>query len=186
VPALTCNTPCLRTARLDLVAATVEHLSAELESPQRLAAVLGADVPASWPPGEYNRHSASFFRARLGEGGIAVAGWYSWYAIRRATASEPALLVASGGYCGPPSSDGTVDIGYSVVPECRGRGFAMELVQALVTRAFEAQLVNRVLTETHVDNIASTAVLKRCGFRHVAAGLEPGYLRFQRDRHPTT
>jgi [ribosomal protein S5]-alanine N-acetyltransferase len=179
---LTGNTLSLQTARLDLAAATVEHLSAELEAPERLAELLGAEVPSSWPPGEYDRHAIAFFRARLEEGGSAVAGWYAWYGIRRATASDPALLVASAGYFGPPSLDGTVDIGYSVVPEWRGRGYATEVVGALSRRAFHAPGVRRILAEARVENAASIGVLKRCGFRRIGAGHEPGYDRFQRDR----
>jgi RimJ/RimL family protein N-acetyltransferase len=174
----------LQTARLDLVAATIEHLTAELQSPRRLAAMLVAKVPASWPPGEYNRHTIAYFRARLIEGGSAAAGWYAWYAIRRATPNQPAVLVASGGYAGPPSTDGTVDIGYSVVPEWRGRGYATELVHALAARALDVPDVRRILAEARGDNTASIAVLKRCGFRRVGVGHDPGYDRYQRDRSP--
>lgn len=172
----------LQTARLDLVAATVEHLSAELENPQQLRTLLGSDIPPSWPPGEYDHHAMAFFHARLTEGGSAVAGWYGWYAIRQATVDHPATLVASGGYFGPPSADGTVELGYSVVPEWRGHGYATELVNALSTRAFNVPEVRRILAEANVANAASIAVLERCGFRRVGAGHEPGYVRFQLDR----
>jgi ribosomal-protein-alanine N-acetyltransferase len=173
---------CLQTARLDLVAATVDHLAAELENPQRFADLIGAVVLPSWPPGEYDRHAISYFYERLVEGSASAAGWYVWYAIRRATADCPATLVAGGGYFGPPLPDGTVEIGYSVVPEWRRHGFATELVQALVQRAFDVPDVRRILAEAEVDNIASIGVLGRCGFRRMGTGREPHYDRFQRDR----
>jgi len=176
----------IQTARLDLVAATIEHLDAELENPQRLATLLGAEIPPSWPPGEYNRYAIAFFLARLKAGGSLVSGWYVWYAIQRATAINRAALVACGGYAGPPSADGTVEIGYSVVPEARGRGYATELVHALATWAFEVPGARRILAESHVENSASIAVLERCGFRRIGPGHEPGYVRFQRDRRRTT
>ncbi len=173
---------CLRTARLDLVAATIDHLAAELENPQRFADLIRAVVLPSWPPGEYDRHAISYFHDRLAEGCALAAGWYVWYAIRRTTADYPATLVAGGGYFGPPLPDGTVEIGYSVVPEWRRHGYATELVQALVQRAFDVPEVRRILAEAEVDNIASIGVLARCGFRRMGTGREPHYDRFQRDR----
>ncbi len=172
----------MRTARLDLVAATIDHLAAELENPQRFADLLGAIVLPSWPPGEYDRHAISYFHERLAEGGASAAGWYVWYAIRRTTADCPATLVAGGGYFGPPLPDGTVEIGYSVVPEWRRHGYATELVQALVERAFDVPDVRRILAEAESANVASIGVLERCGFRRMGTGREAHYERFQRNR----
>jgi RimJ/RimL family protein N-acetyltransferase len=173
-----------QTARLDLIATTLEHLQAELDAPDQLATLLCAEVPPGWPPGLYDRDAMTFFHARMTEGGAAVAGWYGWYAIQRATADHPATLVASGGYMGPPSTDGTVEIGYSVVPEWCGRGFATELAGALVERAFATPGVMRVVAEAHEENTASIVVLERCGFARVGVGRDPGHHRFERLRAP--
>jgi ribosomal-protein-alanine N-acetyltransferase len=183
VDTVSINNASLRTARLDLVAATIDHLAAELEDPQRFANLIGAVVLPSWPPGEYDRHAITYFHDRLAETGAAAAGWYVWYAIRRTTADCPATLVAGGGYFGPPLPDGTVEIGYSVVPEWRRQGYATELVQALIQRAFEEPRVRRILAEAEVANIASIGVLGRCGFRRMGTGREPHYDRYQCDRH---
>jgi ribosomal-protein-alanine N-acetyltransferase len=172
----------MRTARLEMVAARLEHLDAELECPLRLKDLLGAEVLPSWPPGEYDRHAIRYFRDRIAEGGDAVVPWYVWYAIQRATAGCPATLVACGGYFGPPSPDGTVEIGYSVVPEWRRHGYATELVQALTKRSFDVMAVRRILAESEVENVASLRVLGRCGFRRMGTGREPHYDRFQLDR----
>ena len=124
----------------------------------------------------------SYFHDRLTEGGGAVAVWYVWYAIRRPTDDEPAILVGCGGYFGPPLDDGTVEIGYSVVPEWRRHGFATELVHALTNRAFDVPGVRRILAEAAIENAASIGVLTRCGFRRMGTGREPHYDRFQLDR----
>jgi ribosomal-protein-alanine N-acetyltransferase len=182
VESVTSNAFSMRTARLELRAATLEHLEAELEGPERLKNLIGAEVLPSWPPGEYDRFAVAYFRDRLAEAGEAVAVWYVWYAIKTATTGSPATLVACGGYFGPPSPDGTVEVGYSVVPEWRRHGFATELVQALTRRAFDTPYVRRILAETDVDNIASIGVLARCGFRRMGSGREPHYDRFQLDR----
>lgn len=172
----------MRTARLDIVAATVAHLRAELESRQRFAELLGAEVPASWPPGEYDRSAQEFFLDRLEQTGPAGVGWFGWYAIRRAEARARTTLVGGGGYFGPPGEDGTVEIGYSLVPEWTGHGYATELAGALVARAAAMPEVRRVIAHTDEKNAPSIRVLARCGFARMGAGKEPGSLRFEWSR----
>jgi RimJ/RimL family protein N-acetyltransferase len=167
----------LHTARLDLIAATLEHLQTELAAPDQLGSLLGAEVPADWPAGEYDTGAMEFFRDRLEEGGAPVVGWYGWYAIHRD--SSPATLVGSAGYLGPPSPDGEVEIGYSLLPASRGHGYATEMTAALVDRAFADPRVQRVIAHTDKDNQASMRVLERCGFRLIGEGGEPGSLRFE-------
>jgi [ribosomal protein S5]-alanine N-acetyltransferase len=168
-----------RTARLELLAATLDLIAAELAGPEALGALLGVPVPASWPPGEYDRDALEFFTARLVVGGPAALGWYNWYALSIGADGRRESLVAGAGYMGPPA-DGAVEIGYAVVPEARGRGFATEIVQALAERALSLEGVRRVIAHTLASNATSQGVLKRCGFRPAGPGTEPGLLRFER------
>jgi RimJ/RimL family protein N-acetyltransferase len=168
----------LRTPRLRLVPATAAHVRAELAEPPRLHALLDAEVPASWPPGEYDRGAQEFFLAQLEAGGDAVVGWYGWYAVRAADADGPAAVVGAGGYFGPPTADGVVEIGYSMTPEWRGRGYATELARALAARAAAFPGVRTVIAHTTDANAASVAVLARSGFVRVGAGAEPDSVRF--------
>ncbi len=172
----------LTTARLDLHAATLVHLDAELEGPQALAAVLDAAVPASWPAGEYDADAIRFFRQRLIEDGEHAVGWYGWYAVRRAEGSPAATLVGSAGFMGPPAADGTVEVGYSVAPEHRRLGYATEMIEALLSRAFADPHTSRVIAHTTDDNVASVAALRRAGFLRAGPGREPGQVRFERGR----
>ncbi len=167
----------LRTPRLDLVAASAAHHAAELESPAVLARLLGAEVPPGWPPGEYDRPAIEYFRARLIENPDGV-GWFGWYAVRRRVGAAPALVVGAGGYFGPPGPDGVVEIGYSVVESFRAQGFASELVEALVARAFATPGVVRVVAQTRPENVGSVRVLERCGFALEGLGREPGTILF--------
>jgi RimJ/RimL family protein N-acetyltransferase len=171
----------IRTERLDLVAAALVHLEAELESPQRLEAMLSAHVPEGWPPGEYDRPAIEFFRDRLAEN-PAAEGWYGWYAIERPAESGEAVVVGAGGYFGPPDADGVVEIGYSVLPAFQGRGYATELVGALVARAFATPGIARVIAHTFPGNAGSIKVLERAGFAAAGPGREPGTLRFVQER----
>jgi len=172
--------PVLRTERLDLIAATPEHLRLELENPASLGKALGAAVPADWPPGVYDRDAMEFFRKRMLELGERSHGWFSWYAIRREDGSAPRALVGAVGYLGPPGEDGSVEIGYSIASEAQGKGYATEVIGALIGRAFLDRAVTRVLAEAHESNTPSVRALERHGFARVGAGRDPGCARFER------
>lgn len=169
----------LRTERLKLVAATASHVAAELTGGELFAAHLGAAVPTSWPPGEYDASAQRYFLDCLKRGGAAVVGWYGWYAVRPADEAAPATVVAGGGYFGPPDEHGVVELGYSVCPEWRGRGYATELAGALAAHAARQASVQRVIAHTTAANPASIRVLERSGFVPVGVGTEAGTLRFQ-------
>ncbi len=169
--------PALRTARLDLVAANLDCLNAELESVDALGCLLGARIPRGWPPGEYDRAAIEYFRHQLAADPGAV-GWYAWYAVLRAEAGREAVLAGAGGFFGRPTGDGVAEIGYSIVPGFRGRGLATELTAALMEFALETPGVARIIAHTTPDNIGSIRVLERCGFDAAGAGEEPGTLRF--------
>lgn len=158
----------LSTSRLDLVAATPALLAVELADARSLAGPLGAIVPDDWPPGELDRGALEHFAARYAAEGEAALGWYHWYVIARA---EPATLVAGAGFHGPPAQ-GRVELGYSVVASAQGRGYATELVEALVAHAFTHE-VDEIVARTTDENVASTRTLLRCGF--VRAPGEPSH-----------
>ncbi len=173
----------LRTPRLELIAATLEHVEAELRGQSELAKLLGARVPPDWPPGEWDRPAQEFFRELLARHGPRMEGWLSWYAVTLTPAGERDTLVANGGFSGPPM-DGVAEIGYSVVPAARRVGYATEIVKALVAHAFEDPGVREILAHTSDENVASTRVLLRCGFNRVGAGPEPGSIKYRRAAAP--
>lgn len=56
-------------------------------------------------------------------------------------------------------------IGYSFVPEARGKGLGTEAVRMLVDYIFMHRDVARIQAETHPDNLASQRVLEKAGFQ---------------------
>lgn len=172
---------CIHTDRLDLIAGTIRHLDAELASASALAELLGVAIPAGWPPGEYDRPAIEFFRSRVA-GDNDAFGWYVWYAVLRSNNDEPSTLVGGGGYHGPPDPAGIVEIGYSILPQFEGRGFASELVRGLVAHAFSAPDVRRMIAHTTSANIGSVKVLERNGFQRVGPAAEAGLDEWARER----
>ena len=59
---------------------------------------------------------------------------------------------------------GVVEIGYGILEEYQGNGYASEAVGAAVNWALQQSGVTRVEAETEPDNRASQRVLEKCGF----------------------
>lgn len=169
----------LRTERLQLVAVTLELARAEQADPRRLEKLLGAHVPPSWPPPLNDGDSLRWTIDMLTRHPEAV-GWLAWYFLHREHGEL--RLVGYGGFQGLPAADGTVEVGYSIVPESHRFGFAPEAVQALVTWAFTHPRVTRVIAHTLPDLRPSIRVLEKCGFAPDGAGPEEGTLRFVLER----
>lgn len=174
----------LRTPRLDLVAATLAHVDAELAGRAALGGLLGAAVPEGWPPGEYDRDAQMYFRRRLAGEGPALVGWLTWYALTRHDDGRRDALIGAAGYFGPPSA-ASVEIGFSVVPAAQRRGYAVEIAEALVAQAFLNPSVDAVVAHTVEANVASIRTLLRAGFLPSGPGADPGTLAFRCERPRT-
>ncbi|WP_246127011.1 GNAT family N-acetyltransferase [Embleya hyalina] len=85
--------------------------------------------------------------------------------VARAAVSEPdGAVVGYAGYHGPPNEDGMVEIGYTVVPEARRRGYARAMLRSLLVRAAEEPDVHVVRVTISPDNAASLATIRGFGF----------------------
>jgi RimJ/RimL family protein N-acetyltransferase len=93
----------------------------------------------------------------------ASADW-----VVRVVVSEPdGHVVGHAGFHGPPDDNGMVEIGYSVVPEFRRRGYAKAIVQMLLDRAASEPDVTVVRASVSPDNQASLATIAGFGFTKV-------------------
>lgn len=66
-------------------------------------------------------------------------------------------------------SNGIAEIGYGILEEYQGQGYATEAVRAALSWAFQNPNVTAIEAETDADNAASKRVLEKCGF--VANGI---------------
>jgi RimJ/RimL family protein N-acetyltransferase len=162
----------LTTSRLRLIPATPALITAELEGREQLADALEAVVPADWPPEHHDDDTLRFWCEKLTQPG--AAGWWLHYAL--ATETDPATLVGSIGYKGPPA-DGVVEIGYSVVPSWQRRGLATEASGALIEAAWERG-AEVVVAHTLAELEPSLGVLRKLGFEP-AQSAEPDVLEFR-------
>ncbi|MER5487375.1 GNAT family N-acetyltransferase [Streptomyces sp. NPDC002812] len=87
----------------------------------------------------------------------------------RAAVSEPdGTVIGDAGFHGPPSEDGVVEVGYSVVSAYRRQGYARAMLTALLARAAEEPDVRTVRATIRSDNTASLATIAGFGFTLVA------------------
>lgn len=160
------------TERLILIAATLEHINAELNDLNYFASLLNAEVSPEWPPGEYDKDAQEYFRDLLIKGGEDLEGWLGWYALKPPDENQSAVLIGAGGYFGPPSEIGEIEIGYSVMPSFQNKGYATEMVRALVEIALKDSRVKKISARTTVSNKASCKVLEKNGFKSFIRSIE--------------
>jgi [ribosomal protein S5]-alanine N-acetyltransferase len=83
-------------------------------------------------------------------------------------------MIGHAGFHGPPGvnavkADDAVEVGYSIFEPYRRRGYATEVVRALIEWASREHEIARFIASISPDNIPSLALVRRLGFRKVGA-----------------
>ena len=163
----------VRSARLNLIAATTELIEKDIAGSELLAEALGVAVPESWPPDLYGLSAKRYALLQLGD--PTEQCWSFWYLM---TVDELGELVGICGFKGRPDASGSVEIGYSVLDHFQHQGFATEAVGSLVGWAFSHHNVLEVCAETFPYLTQSIRVLEKNGFQFTGAGSEAGVVRY--------
>jgi RimJ/RimL family protein N-acetyltransferase len=87
----------------------------------------------------------------------AAHPWGPWAVVVDGT------VVGGAGFHGTPDDSGTVEIGYGIAEEMRGRGIATSAVELLVDLGSSHGAL-RIVASTDPDNVGSQRVLENCGF----------------------
>jgi RimJ/RimL family protein N-acetyltransferase len=77
------------------------------------------------------------------------------------------VAVGHAGYHGPPDTSGMVEIGYTVDPAHRRRGYARAALEALLQRAAREPRVRTARVTIRPDNVASYRLASQYGFVEV-------------------
>jgi [ribosomal protein S5]-alanine N-acetyltransferase len=162
----------IHTPRMKLVCATAEMVSADLHDWDQLARLLGAPVGPNWPPPLITAEVMQRLKVLLDEAAEA-SGWSSWYWVLR----NPRTVVGLSGFKSPPR-EGTVEIGYTLLPHFHGMGLGTEAVAGLQSWAFEHGAAT-VVAETLPELVASQRVLLKNGFHRAATASSPDVIRFE-------
>ena len=176
----------LVTPRLCLAVVTLAQAAASADGDlPALAVAMGVRVPPDWPPPD-TADAKPGFRDAIAAHPDAYGWWGGFHIIltspERLDGDEP-ILIGGIGVKGPPGPDGAVEMGYSIVPAFHRRGYATEAARALVAWCFFHAEVDEVAAEAFPQNVASLAVMRRCGMVPCGPGLEPGTVRYSVTRN---
>lgn len=141
---------------IELEPLTLWRAKRMLRNRPALAAELDATLPDDWPNEDFRGMLASMVPEWEARG--AADGW-TWLVLT----PQPRRIVGEIGAKGAPDANRTVEVGYGLVAEARGKGLMSAAMRAFLTICRERG-VRRVLAETLADNVASHNVLLRAGF----------------------
>jgi RimJ/RimL family protein N-acetyltransferase len=169
--------PLLLSPRLCLVPIGAGAVRLQATDPHRFFAGLGAAVPAQWPPLPFDLDVVGTIAGAL-DRSPDLAPWYEWVFLTRGAPDELAQVVGAGGFTGPPDLDGEVELGFGILSEQGGRGYASEAVTTLVGWALHQPGCERVVCHTLADLESGARALAKMGFRPDGRGPYPGVDRF--------
>ncbi len=148
----------IQTERLLLVPVTPEHVDAFFKSRAELGKLLGAAVPDEWPVAP---EIMEYWREKAGDLD-RDAGWAGYFFVQR----DKRGVIGDGGFKRPPDTEGTVEIGYAVVPAYRRQGYGTEAVKALIAWAFNHPELKSITAETLPRSKESMRLLEKLGFSY--------------------
>ncbi|MGN6105203.1 MAG: GNAT family N-acetyltransferase [Kofleriaceae bacterium] len=132
---------------------------------------LGVRVPDAW------FDDADLFALRLAD--VRADPGYAPWSLRAICLREPATLVGHVVFHAAPGSAHlathgarAVELGYAILPEHRGRGYATEAVGLAIAWARASHGVERFVASVSPDNAASLAIVRRLGFAKVGTQID--------------
>ncbi|MCO5220165.1 MAG: GNAT family N-acetyltransferase [Thermomicrobiales bacterium] len=120
------------------------------------------------PPSFLDHHGLWEYRLAQVEVDPTVINWL----VRAVIDPETGDIVGHAGFHGPPDNAGMVEIGYTIEPEFRRRGYARATVAALIDYAASDPDVTTIRASVSPDNAASLATIRPFGFTHVGEQMD--------------
>lgn len=160
----------IQTDRLELVSMSLPFMTALARGDLEAA---GRDIGAAvspWLPVQLEH----FLEYRLGQL-AADPSIRPWLGRAMVLADEEGArrVIGSIGFHGPPDADGRLEVGYSVDPAYRRRGYAIESVRAIFEWAHERHGIRRFVASVSPDNEPSLGMIRQLGFERIGEQLDP-------------
>ncbi|MFJ8905096.1 GNAT family N-acetyltransferase [Streptomyces sp. NPDC102351] len=150
------NNPVLRSERLSLEGVT-PAVAADLS-----VAGDGGFTWAGGAPADGTRVGSGITVKQYEDGAFAPE-WGMYVLVRR----EDDRAVGAMGFHGVPDAEGRVEIGYDLVVDARGNGYATEALRTLSAWALGQEAADTVVAVVEEGNVPSQKVVTRAGFTEV-------------------
>ena len=155
----------LRSDRLELISLAPAFVRALLAGRRRDAELtIDAAMPPEWP----DEHDARFLRIRADqmERDPDARRWLVRAVVLR---SARPVMVGHAGFHGPPGVNGAaaadaVEVGYTIFPPYRRRGYATEVAATLLAWARREEGVRHFIASVGPENAPSLAIVRKLGF----------------------
>ena len=157
-------TDIIHSSRLDLILLSARLMEAIISGDREAAGRHGDFMLPNEFPDDGALEFLRFRRAQL----VADASWAPWLA-RAIVRRDEHLLVGTVTFHGPPGINDmavvdAAEVGYTIVPEQRNRGYATEAVRAMIGWAHEEHGVRHFVSAVAPDNASSLRVTYKLGF----------------------
>lgn len=156
--------------RLELTPLPAAAAAALPDDRRAAVAIIGATLPDAWPQVDLLDVLPMQAAAQPEDEVRGV-----WLIIERDTGN----VVGDIGFLGP-AAGGAVEIGFSVIPDRRRRGYATEAARTFIDWAFRDPRIREVTARSDPENEASARVLAAAGFSRL--GVKGGLVEWRRRR----
>jgi ribosomal-protein-alanine N-acetyltransferase len=108
----------------------------------------------------------------------APTGFESWMIIK----NETLEIIGDLGFKGFNYEKENIDIGYGIIKEERGKGYAEEATKAIIKWAFSKDIVKEITARCLIDNMGSIKLLKKLNFDEIKNDNEMIHWSLQKDK----
>jgi RimJ/RimL family protein N-acetyltransferase len=163
----------IHSPRLELIALSTNFLDASLRDDLETASrFIGFDIPSDWLEAKWLMEMRL---AKMRED-PALGPWL----LRAVGLRETKTMIGFIGFHTLPGADylksyapGSVEFGYTIFPDYRGKGYASEAAKALMDWATREHAVSRFVVSISPTNEPSLRIAQKFGFRKVGSFTDP-------------
>lgn len=158
------------TRRLKIIPFTKEIIQAAIQQNNEQLSKLDIIPTIEWPePGLIE--ALPYFNQQIIDHGIT--GYNSWLILDKQTND----IIGSLGFINEPDDNGSIEIGFGIIPSKRCQGYCEEAANALIKWVEIKPEVKMITAQCNDDNERSIKLLKKIGFKK--KGKEDSMLKWE-------